>query len=45
MTEPEQWDRARKIAKEMLDGRLWLPEVNRSTHYHATYVRPYWVRR
>jgi spore germination cell wall hydrolase CwlJ-like protein len=44
VTEPEQWDRARKIAKEMLDGRLWLPEVNRSTHYHATYVRPYWVR-
>ena len=44
VTEPEQWDRARNIAKEMLDGRLWLPEVNRSTHYHATYVRPYWVR-
>lgn len=44
VTEQEQWDRAKKIAKEMLDGRLWLPEVNRSTHYHATYVRPYWVR-
>jgi spore germination cell wall hydrolase CwlJ-like protein len=44
VTEPEQWDRAKTIAKEMLDGRLWLPEVNRSTHYHATYVRPYWVR-
>jgi spore germination cell wall hydrolase CwlJ-like protein len=44
VTEPEQWDRAKKIAREMLDGRLWLPEVNRSTHYHATYVRPYWVR-
>ena len=44
VTEQEQWDRAKKIAKDMLDGRLWLPEVNRSTHYHATYVRPYWVR-
>lgn len=44
VTEPEQWDRAKKIAKAMLDGRLWLPEVDRSTHYHATYVRPYWVR-
>jgi hypothetical protein len=44
VTEPEQWDRAKKVAREMLDGRLWLPEVNRSTHYHATYVRPYWVR-
>lgn len=44
VTEPEHWTRAKKIAKEMLDGRLWLPEVNRSTHYHATYVRPYWIR-
>lgn len=44
VTEPEQWERAKKIAKAMLDGRLWLPEVDRSTHYHATYVRPYWVR-
>lgn len=44
VTEPEHWSRAKTIAKEMLDGRLWLPEVNRSTHYHATYVRPYWVR-
>jgi spore germination cell wall hydrolase CwlJ-like protein len=44
VTEPELWTRAKTIAKEMLDGRLWLPEVNRSTHYHATYVRPYWVR-
>lgn len=44
VTEPEQWDRARKIAKETLDGRLWLKEVGKSTHYHAYYVRPYWVR-
>jgi hypothetical protein len=28
-------DRAQKISKAMLDGRLWLPEVDRSTHYHA----------
>src|SRR6476660_8198222 len=28
VTEPEQWDRAKKIAKEMLDGRLWLPDLN-----------------
>ncbi len=44
VTEPEQWDRAKKIAKEMLDGRLWLPEVDKSTHYHAYCVRPSWVR-
>ncbi|MGB8402307.1 cell wall hydrolase [Bradyrhizobium sp.] len=41
--EPDMWDRARKIAKAMLDGRLWLPEVDRSTHYHAYWVRPSWV--
>ena len=29
VTEPDMWDRAKKIAKEMLDGRLWLPEVQR----------------
>ncbi|MCC8938772.1 cell wall hydrolase [Bradyrhizobium sp. Arg68] len=41
--EPDMWDRAKKIAKAMLDGKLWLPEVNRSTHYHAYWVRPSWV--
>ena len=41
--EPDMWDRARKIAKAMLDGRLWLPEVDKSTHYHAYWVRPSWV--
>jgi len=41
--EPDMWDRARKIAKAMLDGQIWLPEVAKSTHYHAYYVRPSWV--
>jgi spore germination cell wall hydrolase CwlJ-like protein len=41
--EPDMWDRARKIAKAMLDGQLWLPEVGKSTHYHAYWVRPSWV--
>ena len=41
--EPDMWDRAKKIAKAMLDGQLWLPEVAKSTHYHAYYVRPSWV--
>lgn len=42
--ERDLWERARKIAKEILDGRLWLPEVGKSTHYHAYWVRPSWVR-
>jgi spore germination cell wall hydrolase CwlJ-like protein len=41
--EPEMWERARKIAKAMLDGQIWLPEVDKSTHYHAYWVRPSWV--
>ncbi|QIP05324.1 cell wall hydrolase [Bradyrhizobium symbiodeficiens] len=41
--EPEMWDRARKIAKAMLDGQIWLPEVGKSTHYHAYWVHPSWV--
>lgn len=43
-TEAEPWSRASRIAKEMMAGRLWLPEVGHATHYHATYVRPWWAR-
>ncbi|UPK25513.1 cell wall hydrolase [Bradyrhizobium sp. 195] len=41
--EPEMWERAKKIAKATLDGQIWLPEVGKSTHYHAYWVRPSWV--
>jgi hypothetical protein len=41
--EPDMWDRAKKIARAMLDGQLWLPEVAKSTHYHAYWVHPSWV--
>ena len=41
--EPDMWERAKKIAKASLDGLLWLPEVGKSTHYHAYWVRPSWV--
>jgi Cell Wall Hydrolase len=42
--EPDMWERAKTIAAEMLDGKLWLPEVGKATHYHAYWVRPSWVR-
>jgi hypothetical protein len=42
--EPDMWERAKTIAAEMLDGRLWLPEVGKATHYHAYWVHPDWVR-
>jgi spore germination cell wall hydrolase CwlJ-like protein len=44
VNEPEALERAKRIAKETLDGKLWLPEVGKATHYHAYWVRPSWVR-
>ena len=44
VTDQESWSRAQRIARETLDGKLWLPEIAKSTHYHASYVYPYWVR-
>jgi hypothetical protein len=38
------WMRANRIAKQSLDAKVWLPEVNKATHYHASYVRPNWIR-
>jgi spore germination cell wall hydrolase CwlJ-like protein len=36
------WDRARRVALAALSG--WVePAVGLSTHYHATYVVPYWA--
>jgi spore germination cell wall hydrolase CwlJ-like protein len=44
VTEPDAWERAKRIARDMLDGKLWMPEVSKSTHYHAFWVHPDWVR-
>lgn len=42
--EPGLWEQAKRIAKDTLDGKFWLPEVGKATHYHAYWVRPNWVR-
>src|SRR5262249_18798109 len=42
--EPDAMERAKNIARDSLDGKLWLPEVGKATHYHAYWVRPSWVR-
>ena len=44
VTEPDAFDRAQEIARETLDGKLWLDDVGKATHYHAYWVRPRWVR-
>lgn len=38
------WTRAERIAEETIDGKLWLPEIGKATHYHADYVHPWWAR-
>jgi hypothetical protein len=44
VTEPDAWARANRIAADMLDGKLWMPEVAKSTHYHDDWAHPNWVR-
>lgn len=36
---------AQHVAEETTAGRIWLPQVGSSTHYHATYVNPRWNRK
>lgn len=43
VTEPDAWARARHIARDMLDGKLWMPDVAKSTHYHDYWAHPNWV--
>ncbi len=44
VADPKAWALATRVASEALDGKFWLPEVGKATHYHATYVNPWWVR-
>lgn len=39
----EAWNRAQEIAIQVLRGEIDNP-VGNATMYHATYVRPYWMR-
>jgi len=43
VTEPDAMARAQHIARDMLNGKLWMPEVAKATHYHAYWVRPDWI--
>jgi hypothetical protein len=44
ITERESWEQAVRVADEVMDGRTYLSDVGRSTHYHANYVKPRWAR-
>ena len=42
-TEPRAWALATLVAYDVLNGTV--PDVTYgATHYHATYVRPYWAK-
>ncbi len=41
--EPDMWEQAKRIARQTLDGKIWLAEVGHATHYHAYWVHPSWV--
>jgi spore germination cell wall hydrolase CwlJ-like protein len=38
------WNRAKDLARDVTNGKVWLRSVGDSTHYHATYVSPRWAR-
>jgi len=40
----ERWLLANKLAAQVTRGEVWLPEIGRASHYHATYVKPRWRR-
>jgi len=44
ITERESWATAVRIASEVMDGRTYISDVGRSTHYHTDYVHPRWAR-
>ena len=44
VTEPDAWRIATRIAREVLEGKTYVSDVGSSTHYHASYVRPYWAK-
>jgi len=45
ITEAAPWSAARRIARDVLQGRTYVEHVGAATHYHAQYVRPGWSRR
>jgi hypothetical protein len=44
VTNRESWKLATRIAYEVMEQGYYLGDVGQSTHYHATYVRPRWIR-
>jgi spore germination cell wall hydrolase CwlJ-like protein len=45
IAEQREWETAKRVARDVTEGRTWIAEVGDSTHYYANYVRPGWARR
>jgi hypothetical protein len=45
IAEQLQWEIAKRVARDVTEGKVWVAEVGDSTHYYANYVRPGWARR
>ena len=43
VTDAKSWKQAEEIAEGVVRGTLYVPEVGKATHYHATYVYPHWA--
>lgn len=41
----KQWERSKRLANKVLNGRVWLRSIGHATHYHANYVKPRWRRK
>ncbi len=39
------WELAVRLSNDALDGKNYLDDVGKATHYHAYYVSPYWARK
>jgi hypothetical protein len=37
------WARANRIARQTLEGLIYVPQVGKSTHYYTVYAHPNWV--
>lgn len=42
--EPRQWKTALDVARDVISGKAFLPEIAEATHYHAVYVHPDWIK-
>jgi spore germination cell wall hydrolase CwlJ-like protein len=45
VTDAASWKQAEEIARGVVQGTLYVEEVGKATHYHATYVYPHWAPR